>query len=124
MTFRELLPAGDCPPADAEEIVEPIEVYRLVRTDPPTDADFRSQRCEHPRTKYRGVTECRARGVSVYTDSADAAGKLALPQFKGRMVCRVTLDAGAGWIEPFGRDSHHTWWPLADFAITQNCVVE
>ena len=41
MTYREPLPEG-CPPDDAEEITTPRIVYRLVRSNPPTDDDFRS----------------------------------------------------------------------------------
>ena len=37
-----------CSPDIAEEIDEPREVFRLVRTNPPTEFDFRSQREEKP----------------------------------------------------------------------------
>ena len=43
MNHREPLPE-DCPPGEAEEISVPFTVYRLVRNDPPTDDDFRSQK--------------------------------------------------------------------------------
>ena len=39
VTYREELPAS-CPPAAADEIVERRDVFRLVRTDPPTENDF------------------------------------------------------------------------------------
>ena len=47
MTYRELLSEG-CPPDDAWEITAHRAVYRLVRNNPPTDDDFRSQRAEKP----------------------------------------------------------------------------
>ena len=58
-TYRESLPR-DCPPAASEEIIAERNVFRLVRTEPPTDDDFRSQRAEHPQRVFR-VSECRAR---------------------------------------------------------------
>ena len=59
MNYREPLPEG-CPPDDAEEITAPRVVYRLVRNDPPTSYDFRSQRAESPRRVFRRVSECQA----------------------------------------------------------------
>lgn len=76
MTFREGLPP-DCPPAVAEEIRERQDVYRLVRTDPPTDDDFRSQRVEKPNHRFRD--ECRAGRLSVHTDRRDSERARRLP---------------------------------------------
>ena len=70
MTYREPLP-DDCPPDEAEEITSPRLVYRLVGGVPPTDDDFRSQRAEKPNAQFN-VSECRARGVSVFTNLSDA----------------------------------------------------
>ena len=61
MTYREPLPEG-CPPDNAEEIIAPRVVYRLVRNNPPTGDDFRSQRSERPDRVFHDVTECRAAG--------------------------------------------------------------
>ena len=119
MKFREPLPEG-CPPDEAEEIVEPLTVYRLVWRDPPSDDDFRSQRAEKPENQF-GVSECQARGLSVFIDANDAMKQLKLPKFKGSMLCMVTLGTGAGYIQRTGRQSHFTWWPLADFDILAAC---
>ena len=97
-------------------------MYRLVRTNPPTDADFRSYRSEDPTARY-SVTECQARGVSVYGGPTDAAKNLAFAKFRGWLVCRVVLAEGAGWIQQTGSRSHHTWWPLAEYDIVANCEV-
>ena len=67
MLYRELLP-DDCPPDDAEKIDAARFVYRLVRNNPPTDDDFLSQRAERPDQIFRDVTECQARGLSVFTN--------------------------------------------------------
>ena len=121
MTYREPLPHG-CPPDDAEEITTPLIVYRLVRNNPPSDDDFRSQRYENPTRRYRRVTECQARGLSVRTDLADAVALTHLPRMRGRLLCKVQLDSGSGRIMQTGEWPHHsTWWPLAEFDILANC---
>lgn len=120
-SYREPLPA-DCPPDEAERISTARDVYRLVRASPPTEADFLSQRAEKPNRPFWGVTECQARGLSVFAAARDAERQLKLPRLRGRRVCRVRLDAGAGSILQTGRPSHHTWWPLADFDILRRCA--
>ena len=65
MLYREPLP-DNCPPDTAEEINAPRTVYRLVRNNPTTDDDFRFQRSEQPERIFRDVTECQARGLSVF----------------------------------------------------------
>ena len=123
MTYRERLPSG-CPPAEAEEIGAAREVFRLVDTNPPTDADFASQRALRPGKIFPGVTECQARGLSVHTDVSDSKKVLKLPAHRGRQICRVRLEPGAGHIQQTGPRSHHTWWPLADYDILTRCRVE
>ena len=123
MKYREPMPDG-CPPNDAEEIATAWGVIRLVRTNPPTDDDFRSQRAEKPSHQFRGVTECQARGLSVYAARQDAERALKLPSLRGRLLCGVRLEAGAGHIQQTSRPSHHTWWPLADFDILARCAME
>ena len=122
MTYREPLPE-DCPPETAEEITAPRIVYRLVRHNPPVDDDFRSQRAEKPHLVLRDITECQARGLSVFVNLADAERRTRSGRLRGTMVCEVTLNRGAGRIVKTGRGSHHTWWPLAAFNITQNSRV-
>ncbi|MBI4569901.1 MAG: hypothetical protein HY719_16030 [Planctomycetes bacterium] len=123
MNYREQLPEG-CPPVESEEIASPREVFRLARTNPPTDDDFRSQRAEKPRARFN-VDECRARGLSVHADIADSRHLRKLPSLRDRPhVCRVRLNAGAGRIQQTGAPSHHTWWPARDFDILPACAVE
>ena len=120
MTYRESLPDG-CPPEEAEDVSETRVVFRLVRNRPPTDDDFRSQRAEKPNRPFPGVSECQARGLSVHGELRDSERMVKLPVHKGKHVCRVRLEAGAGRIQKTGRDSHHTWWPYAGFDIVGNC---
>jgi hypothetical protein len=123
MTFLEPLPPG-CPPAEGLEIKGPQDVYRLVRTNPASLDDFRSQRAEKPDATFNGVTECQACGVSVHTDRSDTLRLLKLPGLRGRLVARITLDAGAGVLLQTGRSTHHTWWPLRGFDLLGACEVE
>ena len=122
MPYREPLP-DDCPPDAADEITEPRIVYRLVWHDPPTDGDFRSQRAENPHQIFPGVTECQARGLSVFLNRADAERRTRIGRLQGAMIGAVTLTRGAGRIAKTGRRSHYTWWPLADYDVTKNSRV-
>jgi hypothetical protein len=119
INFRESLPEG-CPPREAEEITDIKVVFRLVRTDTPDDSDFRSKRAESPNNQF-SVSECQARGLSVFSKVEDARKQLKIPTLRGMLICRVTLEKGAGYISKTGRRSHFTWWPLADFDILDNC---
>ena len=51
--YRESLPPG-CPLDGAREITSSAAVFRLVRTNPFTADDFRSQRAEKPTREFRG----------------------------------------------------------------------
>jgi hypothetical protein len=123
MEYREALPP-DCPPESSEEIVNTIEVYRLVASFPPTDDDFRSQRDLKPVHVFRDIQECQARGLSVHLDIKDSVRTLKLPSQRGRTVCCVKLNSGAGRIMQTGKPSHHTWWPLRSFDILGSCKGE
>jgi hypothetical protein len=122
MSYREELPE-DCPPEAAEEIAAAREFFRLVRTSSPTLDDFRSQRAENPQAVFN-ISECLARGLSVFAVRQDSEKALKLPRLRGRRICRVKLKTGAGRIRQTGRPSHHTWWPLAAFDILAHCEVE
>lgn len=120
--YREIL-SEDCPPAAAEEIVSPRIVYRLVDNDPPADADFASWRLKNPGIPPRTVSECHARGVSVYSRSRDVRNLIRRNGAKEAWVCQVDLDRGAGRIQKTGARSHYTWWPRADFDLLAHCQV-
>ena len=123
--FREELPAG-CPPETAKEIRSRLEVFRLVRTTPPTMADFRSARAENPRRPFHPAQECQAYGLSVNTDRRDSENARKLPFLRGRRICKVTLRLGAGYIQNTSNPSnpsHHTWWPFASYDIIAHCRI-
>ncbi len=119
--YREPLP-DNCPPPAAWEIDETCAVYRFVAAETPTEADFRSQRAKLPEARFR-VTECQARGLSVFLNPDDAKSLAQRNGLTGVRLCQVTLGKGAGRILKTGRASHYTWWPLAAFDILANCEV-
>ncbi len=119
MTYHETLP-DDCPPDEADEIGEPRLVYRLVRSIPPTDEDFRSQRAEKPTAQFN-VSECRARGVSVFANLSDAERQTRRRNLRHLTPCQVVLTTGAGRIKETGGRSHYTWWPYDSYDILANC---
>lgn len=123
MRYREPLPEG-CPPDSAEEIAASRRVFRLVRTNPPTEEDFKSQRAKQPSRQFPGIAECQSLGLSVFGNRQDLDRLLKLPRMRGCLPCSVTLATDAGSIQQTGQPSHHTWWPLADFDILAHCVVE
>ena len=87
MTYREALP-DNCPPETSDEITSPRLVFRLVRNNPPTDDDFQSQRAEKPTAQFN-VSECRARGVSVFTNLSDAERQTRRRNLRHLVSCRV-----------------------------------
>jgi hypothetical protein len=117
MAYLEILPEG-CPPPEAHEVKTSREVLRLVSANPPTLEDFKSEGAKNPGKRYRD--ECRASGLSVVLSREDCDTLLKLPTQTGKMVCSVTLTAGAGSIQKTSttlRPTHHTWWPFAEFDI-------
>ena len=119
--YREPLPE-DCPPPQAEEIISLRIVFRIVWNNPPTADDFRSRRAEKPEADFR-ASECQARGLSVFAQLEDAKAAARRARMIGAMFSRVVLDKGAGHIQKTGRNSHYTWWALADFDILSRCQV-
>jgi hypothetical protein len=119
MIYREALPS-QCPPEAANEITADLEVFRVVKKNPPTNQDFRSQRAMQPAAVWE-ISECLACGLSVFAEKRDGEKALKLPRLRGGMLATVRLTQGAGRIQQTFRPSHHTWWPFADFDILAHC---
>ncbi len=121
-TFRDELPEG-CPPENADKIRRETICYRLVHNDPPIADDFRSQRTLEPNRDF-GVSECRARGLSIFMQAADAVRVAQRSRnLRGAKLAQLTLNQEAGYIKQTGSRSHHTWWPYKAFDILANCEV-
>ena len=124
MTYREPLPEG-CPPDEADEITQPRTVFRLVRANPPTDDDFMSHRAKYPHKEFENMSECQVLGVSVALERRSLERRLKRENMRGMLRCRVELNRGAGFIQQTGRKRvHYTWWPLAEFDILANSIIE
>lgn len=99
-----------CPPQDASEAS--AEVFRLVASEPPSASDFESY-AERFSKKWMG--NCKASGLSVFTDKADVVRLLRrVPGMRppGSLLASAVLTPEAGKLMHTPRDgnSHHTWW--------------
>jgi hypothetical protein len=95
-----------CPPDEATNASDTL--FRLVATNPPTEADFLSYYDEDP---VKHQHNCRARGLSVFTQLGDAARLVKRVTALGRefnFVASATINEGK--LMQTGRPSHHTWW--------------
>jgi hypothetical protein len=119
--YLEPLPSG-CPPPEATEVAAEMVVYRLVRTDPATMSDFRSRRESSPNSTFR-ISECHARGVSVWSASDACRQAKKLPGFRRSLLCRVRLACGAGRVQQTFQPYHWTWWPYRGYDVLPRCEV-
>ena len=104
-------------------IDRPRSFFRMVRNAPPTGADFRSQRQEQPAAALRNVSECHARGVSLFGARRDVEYWLRKRKFAGYAAAVVLLDAGMGSVMKSGSRSHFTWRPAAGLDYAEICSV-
>ncbi|RUT06554.1 hypothetical protein DSM106972_028110 [Dulcicalothrix desertica PCC 7102] len=113
MKFRDHLP-HDCPPEDAKEASG--NVYMLVNDNTPKPEDFLSKREKHqdkPPFEPNEV-ECRACGLSVYTEISDLLNTRSRHRGFRKMkpaLGKLTSEHGVIKHTP-SHDSptHHTWW--------------
>ena len=111
--WHEPLPEG-CPPEDA---VAPLRQahYRAVKSWPPADEDFVSQRALQP-GKVFDCSECRARAVSFFLLAARCHELLKLPTFRGGHVASVVLPTESGVSKVTNRKTQHVaWWRRSGF---------
>lgn len=101
----------NCPPATAAAPTGQV-VYRVASGQSPAAQDFLSY-LEMGRRIAAG-RECLARGLSVYTDKADAENRARL--YGGTYIAEALLDGSSGALAATPNqktpDSHHTWWPF------------
>ncbi len=113
MNWPDYFPEN-CPPKTAEEAA--IQVYRLVNNDPPNEDDFMSWREQHPNDICpKGVSECQACGISVFTSLEDvnrARQKVKRLRNKKIAVANLTPNLGRILNTPSRNtgQSHCTWW--------------
>ncbi|MGH9068353.1 MAG: hypothetical protein ACRD0J_12840 [Acidimicrobiales bacterium] len=97
-----------------------LEVFRLVRSDPPTRADF----LPSPHHRRPEVPQLLRVGLSHYLSAGAAASYIRRP---GSLVARVTLDSGlaAHVARTFTRTnpSHVTVWAAPELLVVRAVVV-
>jgi hypothetical protein len=121
MEFRDVLPPR-CPPEEAQEITAETELFRLVKNDPPTAADFLSWQTLYPNRSFAS-NPCQACGLSVLRTHYDCVAYLKLPNLRGSRICRIRLARGHGRLQQTGKLPHHTWWPHRAFNHAASCEV-
>jgi hypothetical protein len=103
-----------CPPDDA---INPDgrTFYRLTNSDIPSDKDFLSLRELCPSCKFRDVSECIARSLSIWEDVEKCLNLLKLPRHKDKKVLTLKLEATDGLILQTFKKSHYSWWRTKSF---------
>lgn len=106
LKFPDDWPAG-CPPTDAVDAAG--DVYRLVRSDPPTDRDLAShwETGQLPR-----ADACLRCGLSVFRGEEEARHQRKLFPKLGGFIAGATLhaDHGKTKLTKGQQPTHTTWW--------------
>ncbi|OLU22947.1 hypothetical protein BVH03_22110 [Pseudomonas sp. PA15(2017)] len=111
--FEEL--PEQCPPSGAFD-PDQFVCYRLCESSAPSDGDFYSHRKLFPSKRYP-VSECQARSVSVFKDSADLEPVLKIPAQRHKAVVELTLNKEDGVMMKTGNKSHYSWWRSCGFKL-------
>lgn len=101
----------ECPPTDAE--VAGGQVYRVVKSNPPTEEDLLSVR---ELRQQRNGCPCMQRGLSVFHKYRDACHTLKVFPKLGKFIAKGDLEESHGKQKKTGKkaDSHYTWWPYRE----------
>lgn len=118
----EILPEY-CPPSDVNECAGAF--YRIAQGDPATSADFFSQRKLQPGKVFtgKGIDECIARSISLFSDINDAKKRLKLPKFRDANIALVTLEQKDGVMKKTFDASHYSWWRTSAFDVSQAKII-
>lgn len=114
--FPANIPHG-CPPDEAP--MASGEVFRIVKTNPPTPDDFLTY---IEQGKLLEERECDCHGISVFRDPDHAAFYADKFPALGEFIARGSLDVGHGKLGDTPRNvagtviSHATWWPFEGIA--------
>jgi len=103
-------PSG-CPPDDAQPAEG--EIFRLVKSNPPTAADFWSH---HETGKLPNTPACLRCGLSVFRSREDAEHQHRAYPRLGRFIAKGMLvhEHGVTKLTHGRQPSHTTWWAFAD----------
>jgi hypothetical protein len=112
--FEEL--PEKCPPENAFDPDGRV-FYRLSATQQPTEEDFKSQRANCPTCKFKDVSECIARSISVWDDFEKCLNLLKLPRHKGKAAMKIEMTSGDGLVLQTFKPNHYSWWRTQTFEI-------
>lgn len=120
--WAEALPP-DCPPEDA---IQPVGIfYRFVESVPTTKRCFLSQRALAPNKKFKGVSDCVARSLSIVKGVENAYQLQRLPTLKNKIMLKLYLTRQAGLVKrTFKRCGHYSWWRNRHFDIDAHAEVK
>lgn len=121
MNWFEELPE-QCPPSDSKECNGIY--YRIANGNPAESADFFSQRKMNPEKIFKGIEECIARAISVFSDIKDAKAIMKLPKFKNATIAEIKLSPQDGLMKKTFKNSHHSWWRATEFNVNLAKIVE
>lgn len=112
-----------CPPKDARACKGIF--YRIATGNPAQSADFFSQRRLAPDRvfKGKGIDECIACAVSLFSHLEDAKKRMKLPKFKQAHIAAIELHPKDGWMKKTFSDSHYSWWRTTDFNVSQAEII-
>ena len=116
---------SNCPPNDAI-IPNHVEFYRLVETIPPTKEDFFSVFKLYPEKELlKSIDECIQRSCTLFSTLKDCDTIRKLPNFKTKIIIKITLPPECGLIKrTFKRPNHYSWWMTNGFDPVKYCKEE
>jgi hypothetical protein len=99
----------NCPPNHAQH--SEVEVFRIVKDDPPTATDMLSH---HETGRLPKADPCLRCGLSVFRVLADAQNQQQLMPRLGNRIARGVLlpTHGKSLPTPGIQPTHTTWWPF------------
>lgn len=96
-----------------------IRAYRLVRSDPPTEKDFKPM-TPAARAKHQNAPEILKTGVSHYLEADDAQAVATQP---GSLIAEVSLDGQGVHVARSRFGSHVTVWAEPAVLVARAKVV-
>lgn len=110
--YRAALPQH-CPSADAIE--QAATLFRVCRSDPPTEEDFRPHNeSDVPEKASKADPQnCAGWGLSVWTDADEMvfARENIMTWMKRQFVFQCEVAANEGRLSAGNDNGHHTYWP-------------
>jgi hypothetical protein len=117
VVFDLELPA-ECPKADVGEFEG--TAYRVVRTDPPTDADMLTYL---ELNLLPTADTCKRGSISLFSTLDQAQHRLDISPHLGEFVASVSLTTAHGRVSKPSNSGHIDWWPYVGMRSPVNLKV-